>query len=47
MVQPEDVAAAVVFCATLPPRSCISELTIVPTDNNFYRADAQAIAARS
>ena len=47
MVQPEDVAAAVVFCTTLPPRSCISELTIVPTDNNFYRADAQAIAARS
>lgn len=46
MVQPEDVAAAVVFCATLPPRSCVSELTIVPTDNNFYRADAQAIAAR-
>lgn len=47
MVQPEDVGAAVVFCASLPPRSCISELTIVPTDNNFYRADAQAIAARS
>ena len=47
MVQPEDVAAAVIFCTTLPPRSCVSELTIVPTDNNFYRADAQAIAARS
>ncbi len=47
MVQPEDVAAAVVFCATLPPRSCVSELTIVPTDNNAYRTEAQAIAARS
>ncbi len=47
MVQPEDVGAAVVFCCTLPPRSCVSELTLVPTDNNFYRADAHAIAARS
>lgn len=47
MVQPEDVAAAVLFCATLPARSCVSELTIVPTDNNAYRADAQAIAART
>ncbi len=47
MVQPEDVAAAVLFACTLPPRSCVSELTIVPTDNNFYRADATAIAARS
>ncbi len=46
MVQPQDVAAAVMFCATLPPRSCVSELTLVPTDNNFYRADAKAIAAR-
>lgn len=46
MVQPEDIGAAVVFCASLPARSCISELTIVPTDNNLYRAEAQAIAAR-
>jgi len=46
MVQPEDIGAAVVFCATLPPRSCISELTIVPTDNDLYRTEAQAIAAR-
>lgn len=47
MVQPEDVAAAVLFCAKMPARSCVSELTLVPTDNNFYRADAQAIAARA
>ncbi len=46
MVQPEDIGAAVVFCATLPARSCISELTMVPTDNDLYRAEAQAIAAR-
>ena len=46
MIQPADIAAAVVFCATLPARSCVSEMTIVPTDNNAYRAEAQAIAAR-
>ena len=47
MIQPEDIGAAVVFCASLPARSCISELTMVPTDNNAYRAEATAIAARS
>ncbi len=47
LAQPEDVAAAVLFCATLPARACITELTITPTDNNFYRADAVAIAART
>jgi NADP-dependent 3-hydroxy acid dehydrogenase YdfG len=44
MVQPQDVAQAVLFCATLPARTCISELTIVPTDNASYRAEAHAIA---
>jgi NADP-dependent 3-hydroxy acid dehydrogenase YdfG len=47
MVQPSDVAAAVVFCATLPARTCVTELTILPTDNNLYRAEATAIAARA
>ncbi len=47
MVQPEDVAASVVFCCTQPKHVCISELTITPTDNNFYRADAHAIANRT
>lgn len=47
MVQPEDVAAAVLFSVTQPPRVCITELTIAPTDNNFYRADAHAIASRT
>jgi hypothetical protein len=40
------VAASVVFCATLPARACVTELTLLPTDNNLYRADAHAIAAR-
>ena len=44
MVQPEDVAAAAVFAARLPPRTCMAEMLITPTDNNFYRATAKAIA---
>jgi NADP-dependent 3-hydroxy acid dehydrogenase YdfG len=46
ILQPEDVAQAVLFCATLPPRACVTELTLVPTDDPFYRAEATAIAAR-
>jgi len=44
MVQPEDIAAAAVFAAQLPPRTCMAEMLITPTDNNFYRATAKAIA---
>ncbi len=44
MLQPEDVAQAVLLCATLPPRACVSELTILPTDNAAHRAEAYAIA---
>ena len=44
MVQPQDIAAAAVFAATLPPRTCMAEMTIQPTDNAFYRATAHAIA---
>jgi NADP-dependent 3-hydroxy acid dehydrogenase YdfG len=47
LVKPEDVAAAVLFAATMPARTCITELTIAPTDNNFYRAEAHAIAERT
>ena len=43
MVQPEDIAAAAVFAACLPARTCIADMTITPTDNNFYRAGAKAI----
>ncbi|MFM9556812.1 MULTISPECIES: SDR family oxidoreductase [Streptomyces] len=31
MVRPEDVARAVLLCATLPPRTVIEELVIAPT----------------
>jgi NADP-dependent 3-hydroxy acid dehydrogenase YdfG len=30
MLQPEDVAAAVLFVALLPPRACVPELVIMP-----------------
>lgn len=44
MVQPEDVAAAVVFCASLPARACITDLSIAPTDDELYRAVATRLA---
>ncbi len=47
MVQPEDIAAACVFAAQLPARTCMAEMTIVPTDNQFYREAAHAIAKQS
>lgn len=46
MVQPEDIAAAAVFAARMPPRTCMAEMTIAPTDNAFYRSAAHALAAR-
>jgi NADP-dependent 3-hydroxy acid dehydrogenase YdfG len=47
MLRPEDVAAAVLFCATLPPRTCVTDLTIMPTDAANWRADARAIDRRT
>ena len=44
MVQPEDVAEAAVFAASLPPRTCMAEMLITPTDNAFYRDNARRIA---
>ena len=44
MVQPEDIAASAVFAARLPLRTCMAEMLITPTDNNFYRSTAKAIA---
>jgi NADP-dependent 3-hydroxy acid dehydrogenase YdfG len=45
MLQPEDVAAAALFCASLPARACIKQLVIAPTDDNAFRAQARAIEA--
>ena len=44
MLQPDDIAAAAVFAASLPPRATIADMTILPTDNQFWRATAEAIA---
>ena len=44
MIQPEDIAEAAVFAARMPARTCVAEMLITPTDNNFYRATAHAIA---
>ena len=44
MVQPEDVAAAAVFAAGLPARTCMAEMLITPTDNAFYRDTAKKLA---
>lgn len=44
MVQPEDIAAAALFAANLPTRTCVAEMTVQPTDNAFYRSSAKAIA---
>jgi NADP-dependent 3-hydroxy acid dehydrogenase YdfG len=47
MLHAEDIAAAVLFCATLPPRAVVTDLTLMPTDASNWRADATAIAART
>lgn len=31
MMQPEDVARAILLCVTLPPRTVIEEIVMVPT----------------
>ena len=36
MLVPEDVAAAMMFVVTMPPRACINELVISPTWNRIY-----------
>lgn len=36
MAQPEDLGAAILFVASLPPRTCVNELIISPTWNRFY-----------
>jgi len=44
MLQAEDIAAAALFAAGLPRRATVSEMTIVPTDNQAWRSHAHAIA---
>ena len=44
MLQAEDIATAALFAAGLPPRATVSDLTIVPTDNQAWRSYAHAIS---
>lgn len=45
MLQPQDVADAVLFSVTLPARACVTELVILPTDDRHVRERARAIEA--
>ena len=45
MMQPEDVARAVLLCATLPPRTVIEEIVMSPTIARDWSVDV-AVAAR-
>ncbi|WP_159999655.1 SDR family oxidoreductase [Roseomonas sp. 18066] len=45
MLQPEDIAAAVLFVSTLPDRVCINEILVTPTWNRFQAPLAQKVAA--
>ena len=44
MLQAEDIAAAAVFVASLPQRATVADMTILPTDNQFWRPFAQGLA---
>ena len=43
MLQPEDVAETALFCASLPPRACATEVVLLPTDDRHVRERARAI----
>lgn len=45
MLQPEDVAETALFCVGLPPRACMTEIILLPTDDRHVREKAHAIAA--
>jgi NADP-dependent 3-hydroxy acid dehydrogenase YdfG len=44
MLQAEDIATVALFAAGLPARVTVSDITIVPTDNQAWRSYAHAIA---
>jgi hypothetical protein len=39
MMQPEDVAAAILLCVTLPPRTVVEEIVLSPTIARDLSAD--------
>jgi NADP-dependent 3-hydroxy acid dehydrogenase YdfG len=46
MMRAEDVAAAVVFCATMPARTLVEQIYLRPTVLRDMRADVQAALDR-
>lgn len=42
MMKPQDVAAAIVLCATLPQRTMIEQIIMLPTQTRDISADLQA-----
>jgi NADP-dependent 3-hydroxy acid dehydrogenase YdfG len=44
MLQPEDVAAAVLFAASMPEHVCLNEIVITPTFNRDLAAGAEAVS---
>ena len=46
MVQAEDMGQAILFLAQMPPRTCINELVISPTNNRFYMGGLETPKAR-
>lgn len=42
MMQPEDVASAILLCALMPPRTLIEEIVMSPTVQRDQRADVEA-----
>ncbi|MBE9603949.1 SDR family oxidoreductase [Acetobacteraceae bacterium H6797] len=45
MLQPEDIAAAALFVATLPPRMLVNEMLVNPTWNRSLLSAAQKVEA--
>ena len=45
MMQPEDVARAIMLCVTLPPRTVIEEIVMVPTLQRDVSEDIRVAAA--
>jgi NADP-dependent 3-hydroxy acid dehydrogenase YdfG len=45
MMQPEDVARAIMFCVTLPPRTVVEEIVMVPTVQRDVSEDIRVASA--
>lgn len=46
MVQPQDMAAVIVFLASQPPHVCINEILVTPTRSRGYISQMKAYRAR-